>query len=166
MRPPIQPEPPRCEPEPEAVSGWSGITAGVLAAVLGCGGLVLSVLGLLAVWDDAQLHPAGVVVYLILVGITVALLSGSVLLLRRRQSGQITVAAATAAALSGLGYVLIAGTDRARDSAWSWQDDPAVVTQLQWLVGVWLVVVVVTLVLTLLPATGRWCSRGASQDEW
>lgn len=165
-RPPhLPPQPPQAEPSQPA-SGWSAITAGVLSAVLGCGGLVLSLLGLWAIWDDAELHPAGVVVYLVLVGITVALLSGSVLLFRRRSAGQMTVAAASAAALSGLGYVLIAGIEQVSNAGLVWEDEAPVVGQLQVLVGTALAVVVVTLVLTLLPSTGRWCTREDPLDEW
>lgn len=157
------PEPPAAEPSP---SGWSAVPAGVLAALLGCGGLVLTVLGALALWDDVQLQPTGVVVYLVLVGVTGALLTGSALLLRRRPSGQLTVAAASAVAMCGLGYVLIAGADQANDPKVSAGGESDAAAQLQVLGGVAMAVVVVTLVLALLPATGRWCIRDDHFDPW
>src|SRR5690606_13170088 len=133
---------------------------------LGCGGLVLSLLGLWAIWDDAELHPAGVVVYLVLVGITVALLSGSVLLFRRRSAGQLTVAAASAAALSGVGYVLIAGIEQVSNVGCVREDEAPVAGRLLVPVGAALAFGVVTMVHRLLPATGRWCTREDPLDEW
>jgi hypothetical protein len=158
--------PPEPEPAEEAPSGWSAIPAGVLAGALGCCGLVLTVLGALALWDDAQLQPTGVVVYLVLVADTAALLTGAVLLLRRRPSGQLTVAAAAAVAMCGLGYVLIAGAEKATDPRLTWERASEAAQQLQVLVVAGLAVVVVTLVLALLPATGRWCTRDEPADLW
>lgn len=147
-------------------SGWSAVPAGVLAAVLGCGGLVFTVLGALALWDEEELQPTGVVVYLVLVAVTAALLVGSTMLLRRRPSGQLTVAAAAAVALCGLGYVLISGVEQATDPRLTWERESSAAGQLQVLVGVTLVVVVVTLVLALLPSTGRWCTREDPAEDW
>lgn len=163
-RVPVQPH--RPSSPPPAPSGWSAVPAGVLAALLGCGGLVFTVLGGLALWDDRELQPTGIVVYLVLVAVTAALLSGATLLLRRRPAGQLTVAATSAVALCGLGYVLIAGVERATDPRLTFERESAAAGQLQVLVGVSLAVVVVTLVLALLPSTGRWCNRDDSIDDW
>lgn len=162
-RVPVQPHPPSA-PEPSP-SGWSAVPASVLAAILGSGGLVFTVLGALALWDDRELQPTGVVVYLVLVAVTAALLTGATLLLRRRPSGQLTVAAASAVALCGLGYVLISGVERATDPRLTFERESAAAGQLQMLVGVSLAVVVVTLVLALLPSTGRWCTRDDLIDD-
>lgn len=161
---PPGPEPP--VPEGPPPSGWSAIPAAVLAGLLGVGGAVLAVLGGMALADDKRYEPTGVVVYVVLAGVTVALLSGSVLLLRRRPSGQLTVAGAAAVAMCGLGYVLITGVDQATDPQRTWERESAAAGQLEALTGAALVLVGITLVLTLLPATGRWCIRDEPLEYW
>lgn len=147
-------------------SGWSAIPAAVIAGLLGLAGAVLAVLGGLALADEKRYEPTGVVVYVVLAGVTVALLSGSVLLLRRRSSGQLTVAGAAAVAMCGLGYVLITGVDRATDPGLTWERESAAAGQLEALTVAALVLVGITLLLALLPATGRWCIRDDRPEHW
>lgn len=142
------------------------VSAGVLAGVLGTAGAVLSLLGGLALAEEPRYEPTGVVVYVVLVGVTIGLLAGSVLLLRRRPSGQVTVAGAAAVAMCGLGYVLITGVDQATDPRLTWERESVAAGQLEALTIAALVLVGVTLVLALLPATGRWCIRDEPVERW
>jgi len=86
---------------------WCGLMAGVLAVLYGMIGGLFAAVGGMELARDQTPDPIGAVVFAALVGISLLLLVGGVLLLLRRASGRWTVASGAVLTVGGIGYVLL-----------------------------------------------------------
>ncbi|GAA5126745.1 hypothetical protein [Haloechinothrix salitolerans] len=86
---------------------WCALIAGALAVLYGVIGGVFVVVGGAELAGADTLDPVGAVVFLALVVISGLLLTGGVLLLARRASGQWTVVAGAVLSIGGISYVLL-----------------------------------------------------------